>query len=161
MIESILANGPAFFNCFPKFSVSSFDPHAHEAISLGVQTQGFDMKPNSKKVGVIYRFYYQAMNSVVPDIAYSNQIKVVATLFMINRMEWNSIGLFGRWHLENSQPESSQENEEMDSIIENSDGSIYINFARNTRKRTPTIHYPSSIGSRKSESHIPSVVGFL
>lgn len=48
-----LANGPDFINCFPNFSVALTVPRAHDDISLGVQIQGFDMKPNSQNIVVI------------------------------------------------------------------------------------------------------------
>lgn len=105
------------------------------------------------------------MNSIVPDIAYSNQIKgaTFITNFRNNvtiphMIEWDSIDLAGRWHLENAQPERPQENEEIETIIKNDDGSIDINFARK-HNRAPTIHHPFSIRSRRSASSIPSVVG--
>ena len=44
-VEASLHDGPAFFNCFPNFTISLHDPGAFEAITLGIHTKGFNMKP--------------------------------------------------------------------------------------------------------------------
>ena len=82
MVEASPHDGPTLFNCFPNFFVSHQDPGAFEAINLGIHTKGFNIKPQSQNVAIVYRIYYKVMNTIVPEIAYSSQTNGVITLFL-------------------------------------------------------------------------------
>jgi hypothetical protein len=66
MIEASLSNGPVFFNTFPDFSVSLTDSNMHKALTLNLQTSGFELEPGSENIFVTYRIYYKAMTSLAP-----------------------------------------------------------------------------------------------
>lgn len=83
IVEASLQDGPAFFNCFSNFSVSLTDKNIKQLLCLGIQTLGFDM-PNSEHIALVYRIYYKAMNSIIPNIAYAKQIHRATTLFLTN-----------------------------------------------------------------------------
>ena len=106
IVEASLHNGPAFFNCFPNFSISLSDLGAHQACSLGIYAKGFEMKPQSEDVALIYRVYFKVMNSILPDIAYNNQLKGITTLFLTDfknnvtipkMITWEQVNLSGKW----------------------------------------------------------------
>lgn len=80
MVEASLNDDHAFSNCFPNFL--SHDLGAYEATALGIFTKEFNMKPQSQNIAIVNRIYYDVMNTIVPDIAYSLPLKRVSTLFL-------------------------------------------------------------------------------
>ena len=48
IIESTLGEGPIYFNCFPNFFVALSDINVLKALTLNIQTQGYDRPKISK-----------------------------------------------------------------------------------------------------------------
>lgn len=67
MIETSLHQGPAYFNCGPDLTKRFQDSNVSEATTLSIYTQGFDMKPGSHYLAVIYSVHYQVMNTLFPN----------------------------------------------------------------------------------------------
>lgn len=107
-VKASLHNGPTIFNCFPNFSAPLTDPRVHEIITLGLQTKGFDMKPQFENITIIYRVYHKVMTFIVPDIAYIQAMKGVTTLFLTNfnnktvvpkPITWDQVYLDHKWKI--------------------------------------------------------------
>ena len=67
------------------------------------------------------------INTIVPEIAYSSQIKRVTTFFLTNSknkvtspksIAWEDVNLSGRWELEEAQQKTPQLQDDVESIIE-------------------------------------------
>ena len=83
IVESTLGEGPIYFNCFPNFSVALSDVNVLKALTLNIQTQGYDMDPGSQNLAIIYRVSYKVMNTVCPK-AKDLDSKGETTLFQTN-----------------------------------------------------------------------------
>lgn len=136
IVEASLQDGPAFFNCFPNFSVSLTDKNLKQSLCLGIQTTGFDM-PNSEHIALVYRIYYKAMNSIIPNIAYARQIHGTTTLFLTNfsnkvitpkPIKWDQIDFEHTWTIPRNNKSQPKENDQVQNIIERPDGTVIINF---------------------------------
>ena len=58
VMESNMAHGPIYFNCFPYLELSCIDDMTiHKALTLNVQTKGYDMDPRAKNILILYRIY--------------------------------------------------------------------------------------------------------
>jgi len=66
MVEASLNNGPIFSNTFTDFSIFLSDPNVNKALTLNLQTSGFDLEPRSENIFVTYRIHYKAMTSLAP-----------------------------------------------------------------------------------------------
>ena len=58
IIETSLCHGPVFFNVYPNLPVSLTDRNINDALTLRVQTQGYNFLPGTETVAVIYRVYF-------------------------------------------------------------------------------------------------------
>ena len=66
VMESNMAHDPIYFNYFPDLELSCIDDMAiHKALTLNVQTKGYDMDPRAKNILILYRIYYKAMTTSV------------------------------------------------------------------------------------------------
>nr|KYP44422.1 polyprotein [Cajanus cajan] len=63
-VETSLAKGPIFFNCFPNRTISLKDRNILDALYLQIQTKDLHMKPGSIRLTLIYRIQYKVMNSI-------------------------------------------------------------------------------------------------
>jgi len=64
-IESSLYEGPVYFNCYPNFSLSLFDPTLLHALELNVKTDGYSMMKNALPLNIVYRIYYKLMKTTL------------------------------------------------------------------------------------------------
>ena len=101
------------------------------------------------------------MNTIIPKIAYSSQIKGITTLFLMNlknkittpkSITWEDVSLSGRWELEEAQPKTPQLQDDVESIAEHPDGKVTINFANTLRSyfSSPKRSIPLEAGSNRS-----------
>ena len=53
-IESNMAHGPVYFHCFPNLELSYIDDMSiHKALTLNVETKGYDMDPRAKNILIV------------------------------------------------------------------------------------------------------------
>ncbi|KAF2286755.1 hypothetical protein GH714_027433 [Hevea brasiliensis] len=148
IIESSLCDGPIYFSCYPNFTISIKDPNIMQALSLDIQTHGYNMLPGSENIILIYRIHYKAMNTVVPNLR-ENTTKLITpkgtTTFFVTDLQkgnlvvpksiaWEQVNLPDSWILEEAIPPKKEESEDVESIIETNNGTVAISFAR-TRSR--------------------------
>jgi hypothetical protein len=48
-IVAPLSNGPVYFDCYPNFSIYTFDENIENILKLQIRTTGFDMCPTRNK----------------------------------------------------------------------------------------------------------------
>ena len=65
MMESNLANGSVYFNSYPNFSISTFDPNILDTFTLTVKSKNMNFVSNSRSIAVVYRVYYKVMTTTL------------------------------------------------------------------------------------------------
>ena len=63
MIDSNLANGPVYFNCFPNFSMNINDPSIISSLTLNIKTKNMNFVEEAQTIAIIYRIYYKVMTT--------------------------------------------------------------------------------------------------
>ena len=61
-----MAHSQIYFNRFSNLELSCIDDlSTHKALTLNVQTKGYDMNPKEKNILIVYKVYYKAMTMSV------------------------------------------------------------------------------------------------
>lgn len=60
VLESNLAHGPIYFNCYPNFSVDIQDPNILDNLTLNIKSKNMNSKTQTHEITVIYRVYYNS-----------------------------------------------------------------------------------------------------
>ena len=91
-----MTHGPVYFNCFPNLELSCIDDMSiHKALSLNVQTKGYDMNPRTKNILIVYRIYYKAMTTSVNISKKENPFIPIQWGTFLNHGSWrDSLGIF-------------------------------------------------------------------
>ena len=80
-----MAHGPVYFHCFPNLELSYIDDMSiHKALTLNVETKGYDMDPRAKNILIVYRIYYKAMTTSVNEKCLLTSPKRKTLLFQAN-----------------------------------------------------------------------------
>ena len=56
----------------------------HKALTLNVQTKGYDMDPRAKNILIVYRIYYKAMTTSINAKCLLTSPKRITLLFQAN-----------------------------------------------------------------------------
>ncbi|XP_060183118.1 uncharacterized protein LOC132613080 [Lycium barbarum] len=57
VLQSNLAHGPVYFNCYPNYSVDINDQNILDTLTLNIKTINMNSKVNTKEIVIIYRVY--------------------------------------------------------------------------------------------------------
>ena len=137
IIQTSLCHGPVYFDVYPNLTLSLKDRNLFEAISLKIQTQGYNYLPGSCSISVTYRIYYKVMNTLCPNaILRSEPGKTVVidsncltTNVAIPRLiKWDEINFPTEWLLPNAVPPTALVQPHLDQIIQNRDGDVEVSF---------------------------------
>ncbi|PHT26901.1 hypothetical protein CQW23_33494 [Capsicum baccatum] len=111
VIQSNLADGPVYFNCYPNFSVDINDPNIMDVLTLNVKTKNMNSKENTREIAIIYRVYYRLMGTTLAPKGRFTSPKGVTTLMEANKyrstvfvpkaLVWDDILRSNDWHFEN------------------------------------------------------------
>lgn len=101
LIQTSLHEGPAYFSCGPDLTVRLQDSNVHEATTLSIYTQGFDMKAGSHFLAVIYRIHYKVMNTLFPNSIMPKsegettmfQLSPQHDIYVPKRLKWSEVKL--------------------------------------------------------------------
>jgi hypothetical protein len=141
MIQSSVYAGPVHFDVYPNMSVSLDDINFLKALTLNIQTKGYDMEEGSRPLAIIYRIYYRLMKtSLNPQAIFkdpkgstlliqsSTQDAAVSVPKMIR---WQDVNLPNEWLLENVSKPSHvmSRSTDIDIIEQYLNGDVKINFA--------------------------------
>ncbi|KAG5606712.1 hypothetical protein H5410_028204, partial [Solanum commersonii] len=119
VLQSNLAAGPVYFNCYPNFSVDINDPNVMDSLTLNVKTKNLNSKANTREIEIIYRVYYRLMKTTLAPKARIESQKGVtmlmeanhkhSTIFVPRLLKWNNFpdGLNELKYLDNSIMRSS------------------------------------------------------
>ncbi|WP_353803691.1 hypothetical protein, partial [Acinetobacter baumannii] len=85
ILESNLAHGPVYFNCYPNFSIEIEDPHILDTLTLNIKTKNMNSKLGTRDLAVIYRVYYKLMKTTIAPKAINSSPKGVTMLMESNQ----------------------------------------------------------------------------
>ncbi|KAK4731465.1 hypothetical protein R3W88_024453 [Solanum pinnatisectum] len=161
VLESNLAYGPVYINCYPNFTVDIHDPNIIDTLTLNVKTKNMNSKVDTREIAVIYRVYYKLMKTTIAPKAITSSVKGVTMLMEANQehsttfvprlFKWNDILADEEWKFNSItnpsplQPETSQ----LDRVIQFPDGSINLRFLRSSS-------FSQASSSRRMSSARPS-----
>ena len=169
LVETSLCRGPVYFNCYPNFEVSLTDKRLLDVLTLFIQTSGYDMKPGTENIALVYRVSFKVLNTLAPK-ARKFDVKGKTTLFEANMAKsflsipktiaWSEVNLPERWSLPGIvMPTSDKhENREIEQIVETPEGNVEIYFG--DKGRVAKFHITNfdtlSQTGRASTSSIPN-----
>lgn len=142
ILESNLADGPVYFNCYPNFSVDINDPNIMDTLTLNVKTKNMNSKVDTREIAVIYRVYYKLMKTTIAPKALKVSSKGFTMLMEANQqhsttfvprlLKWNDILTDEEWNFQSiTNPLPVQtERSHLDHIIQFPDGSVNLKFLR-------------------------------
>ena len=85
VMESNMTHDPIYFNCYSNLELICIDDMSiHKALTLNVQTKGYDMHPRAKNLLIVYRIYYKAMTTSVNAKCLVTSPKRKTLLFQAN-----------------------------------------------------------------------------
>ena len=84
MINSNLANGPVYFNCFPNFSMNINDPSILSSLTLNIKTKNMNFVEEAQTIATIYRIYYKVMTTQLNSRAICQSVKDETLLLQYN-----------------------------------------------------------------------------
>ncbi|KAK4706224.1 hypothetical protein R3W88_034219 [Solanum pinnatisectum] len=169
VLESNLAYGLVYFNCYPNFTVDIHDPNIIDTLTLNVKTKNMNSKIDTREIAVIYRVYYKLMKTTIAPKAIASRVKGVTMLMEANQehsttfvprlLKWTDILADEEWKFDSItnplplQPETSQ----LDRVIQFPDGSINLKFLRSSSfslaslSRRMSSARPSSFQTREED----------
>jgi hypothetical protein len=161
VIQTSLCHGPVYFDTYPDLTLSFSDRNLFEAITLKLQTKGYNFLKGSNTIGVIYRIHYKVMNIICPNaILHSNPGKTVVidsnclnTNIAVPRLiKWEEIEFPDEWTIDQAVPPTAVTDNQVDQIVQNNDGDVVISFAPNQVSR---LTLPRSMSSRYFQRNTP------
>lgn len=157
--QTSLCYGPVYFNIFPNLNLSLTDKNLFDAVTLDIQTQGYNFLPGSETINVIYRIYYKVMNTMCPNAILRNdpgKTTVIESNSMTTniatprQISWSEINFPEQWNLTEIVPPKPIIDSRVDQIIQNNEGDVEVIFAPNKMSR---ISLPRTMSMRESSSN--------
>ena len=110
ILESNLAQGPVYFNCYPNLSIEIENPNILDNLTLNVKTKNMNNKLGTRDLAVIYRVYLKLMKTTISPKAINSSFKGVtmlmesnqehSTTFVPRMLKWNEILSDESWKFE-------------------------------------------------------------
>ena len=92
MIDSNLAYGPIYFNCFPNFSMNINDPSILSSLTLNIKTKNMNFVEETQTIAIIYRIYYKVMTTQLNPRVVCQSVKDETLLLQYNPNNTQTIG---------------------------------------------------------------------
>ena len=112
-VETSIGQGPFYFSCYPKKTVSLMDRNILDSLFLNIHFHGLDMKEGSIPATLIYRIQYMVMNTCASRVLLKPQ-KGETTLFITNMtkanvslprtIKWDEVTLPKKWVIDKATP---------------------------------------------------------
>ncbi|KAL6316003.1 hypothetical protein AAG906_014928 [Vitis piasezkii] len=126
-MESNMAHGPVYSNCFPDLELSCIDDMAiHKALTLNVQTKGYGMDPRAKNILIVYGIYYKAMTTSVNDNSKEEHSSVMA----LEEIPWESLTHSNTWNFTQLVLLKPIQNKKPLFIMQDDKGNVTIQFPK-------------------------------
>ncbi|PKU76477.1 hypothetical protein MA16_Dca001081 [Dendrobium catenatum] len=156
-------HGPVYFNTFPNLSLSLTDVHLFEAIKLHLQLHGYNFLPGSETIALIYRIHFKVMNTLSPKVKKIVQPNSRTTLIETNLLasniatnrviKWNEVTFSDQWILPQVITSKPIINQDIDQIIQTSDGDVEVRFNPRRSINLPRISILSMSGDEIKTSN--------
>ena len=136
-MQTSLCHGPVYFNVHPNLCLSFTDKNLFKAITLNTKTYGYNFLPGSETITVIYRIYFRALNTLAPKakhVLQPGETIMIETNLLSSQIsvktpiKWNDIQFPEKWVLPQVIPPLPVTEQEIDQIIQTSDGDIEVSF---------------------------------
>ena len=162
VIESNMAHDPVYFNCFLDLELSCIDDLSiQKALTLNVQTKGYDMDPRAKNILIVYRIYYKAMTTSVNAKCLLKPTKGKTLLFQSNEehsmvmapleIPWESLTHSNTWNFNQLALPKPIKNRKPLFITQDDKGNVVIQFPPKEMGQSSRIFVQDSVhGSRIS-----------
>ncbi|KAF6141073.1 hypothetical protein GIB67_006518 [Kingdonia uniflora] len=157
-----LCHGPVYFDVYQNLTLSFTDKSLFDAISLRIQTQGYNFIHGAEVIAIIYRIHYKIMNTLCPRaILKSEPGKTIAvqsncltTNIAVNRLiSWNEINIPTEWVLPQAVVPRPRFNNQVSQITQTADGDVEVTFASHPIRLS--LHKSKSCRQLTNEEEIP------
>ena len=158
-MQSSLSHGPVYFDVYPNLQLSLTDRNIFQALTLNVKTHGYNYVTGSEIICICYRIYYKPLKTMNPRCRRVNkpinETILIETNFDMSKIttrkpiKWDEIDFPENWVLENNIPPRNLINNDIESIIQTSDGVVRIGFNNIEKEIT------RSRSTRSMRSYIP------
>lgn len=162
IIESSLSHGPVYFNVYPNLQLSLSDRNIFQALTLNVKTHGYNYLPGSEIICICYRIYFKPLKTMNPKCKKVNkpinETILIESNFDMSKIttrkaiKWDEIKFPQHWILEDNIPPTPLINNNIESIIQTSDGAVTIEFNKEIEYEHDLIKRTRS--ARSSHSYI-------
>ena len=177
-VQTSLSSGPVYFNVYPNLKLSMTDPNLLDAVTFNIRTTGYNFKPGSETIAIIYRMYYKVMNTLKPNVQnldFKGHTTLIESNCLSTRvvtrkvLDWTKLPLPETWTMTKVLDPKPILDTTIDQITESDDGSLEISFVPNQRTRltlprsTSMRHFSdtlSDLAARSSLSEKPYRVSY-
>ncbi|KAJ8552789.1 hypothetical protein K7X08_020182 [Anisodus acutangulus] len=161
VLQSNLARGPVYFNCYPNFSVDIQDENILDTLTLNIKTKNMNNKINTKEIAVIYRVYYRLMKTTLAPKAKLMSNKGVTMLMEANQehinvfvprmLRWDETLTKDEWRFDAITPQKVEpEKSKIQEIVQHQDGSVNLKFLRSSSGNSSKIFSIDRASSSKT-----------
>lgn len=143
-VQTSLSSGPVYFNVYPNLKLSLTDPNLLDAVTFNIRTTGYNFKPGSETIAIIYRIYYKVMNTLKPNVQnldFKGHTTLIESNCLSTRvvtrkvLDWTKLPLPETWTMNKVIDPKPIIDTTIDQITESDDGSLEISFVPNQRTR--------------------------
>ncbi|CAN4101668.1 unnamed protein product [Withania somnifera] len=90
ILQSNLANGPVYFNCYLNYLVALNDQNIMDTLTLNVKVKNLNSKVNTQEIAIIYGVYYRLIKTTLAPRARISSTKGVTMLMEANHEHGNT-----------------------------------------------------------------------
>jgi hypothetical protein len=160
MVEANVGYGPIWFNANPDLTLSLDDGAPEKALTLRINTSGYQMIEGSRPLALVYRIYYKLFKTNLNPQALIKDPQNQTLLLQASRedininvpkmIKWEDIKLPDEWNLPNEMPPTVQtpiniaEQDNLESVLQYHYGTVKIKFDHSKPRIPPLIKYQSS-----------------
>jgi hypothetical protein len=160
MVEANISRGPICFNVNPDLTLSLDDGAPEKALTLRINTSGYNMIEGSRLLALIYMIYYKLLKTNLNPQALTKDPQDQTLLLQASRedinvnvpkmIKWEDIKLPEEWDLPNKMPPTIPkpiyiaETDNLESVTQYHDGTVKIRFDHSKPRIPPMIKYTNS-----------------
>ena len=160
MVEANISKGPIHFNVNPDLTLSLDDGAPEKALTLKINTTGYQMIEGSHPLALVYKIYYKLLKTNLNPQALLKDPKDQTLLPQASSedinvnipkmIKWEDIKLPEEWNHPNEMPPIIQkpiniaETDNLESVTQYHDGIVKIRFDHNKPRIPPMIKYTNS-----------------
>ena len=160
MVEANISHGPISFTVNPDLTLSLDDGAPEKALTLRINTSGYNMIEGSRPLALIYKIYYKLLKTNLNPQALTKDPKDQTLLLQASRedinvnvpkmIKWEDFKLLEEWDLPNEmsptipKPINIAETDNLKSVTQSHDRTVKIRFDHSKPRIPPMIKYTNS-----------------